>query len=126
MINKLIEVQFGKPCAEFWAKYPENSPLNHKDIFRWKSAFKKHGKFNTWGGKNGPKPGAESRPRWKTGSSSNRNLLDCYLRGIPINRLKCVMCSVIPLKSRNFDNFAPDGSNPNLKKDRGATFLLQS
>ena len=68
MINKLIEVQFGKPCADFWAKYPDNCPLNCKRIHDWKQGFKKHGKFNK---KGTVKPPKSDTPRWQKGSSSN-------------------------------------------------------
>ena len=68
LINKLIEVQFGKPCAEFWAKYPENCPLNGKRIYDWKQGFKKHGKFNKNGGS---RACTDGRARWEKGTSSN-------------------------------------------------------
>ena len=51
LINKLIGVQFGKSCAEFWAKYPFNTPIQPHNVSDWKKGFKKHGKFK--------KPGRE-------------------------------------------------------------------
>ena len=66
-------MQFGKPCAEFWAKYPDNRPLNRKNIFEWKRGFKKHGKFNKRGAQKGPMIN-NGQPRWQTGPSSNRSI----------------------------------------------------
>ena len=66
MINKMIETQFGKSCAEFWAKYPANNPLTTKTLSDWKRGFKKHGKFNKNGGS---RACTDGKARWEKGSS---------------------------------------------------------
>ena len=66
MINKLVEVRFGKPCAEFWAQYPKNNPLSSRTIYDWKRGFRNYGKFNKKGGSKGCTDG---QPRWEKGSS---------------------------------------------------------
>ena len=69
MIIKLIDRQFGPECAEFWANWPQYTPITPKTLSDWKRGFEKHGKFNTISRNVNKGKTIDGLRRWEKGTS---------------------------------------------------------